>query len=180
MDTIISFLEKLVHYSAELGIVLAELAGIAILIITAMKGVVSYFKHDEVLRLELAQGIGLRWNSSSAAKCCARSSCREWTELLILGAVIALRGVLTLLLHWEIKVEEEHDERLLKPKRWRKLKKRQRHQNRDNTNSHLKHVIRPASFPPRLCFVPLARTSSTPRFTQLCRNEKSAMLDAMF
>ena len=28
MDTIISFLEKLVHYSAELGIVLAELAGI--------------------------------------------------------------------------------------------------------------------------------------------------------
>ena len=59
MDTIISFLEKLVHYSAELGIVLAELAGIAILIITAMKGVVSYFKHDEHLRLELAQGIAL-------------------------------------------------------------------------------------------------------------------------
>ena len=48
------------------------------------------------------------------------------------------------------------------------------------TNSHLKHGIRTASFPPRLCFVPLARTSSTPRFTQLCRNEKSAMLDAMF
>ncbi len=49
-----------------------------------------------------------------------------------------------------------------------------------DTNSHLKHGIRPASFPPRLCFVPLARTSSTPCFTQLCRNEKSAMLDAMF
>lgn len=30
MDTIISFLEKLVHYSAELGIVLAELAGSAL------------------------------------------------------------------------------------------------------------------------------------------------------
>ncbi len=48
------------------------------------------------------------------------------------------------------------------------------------TNSHLKHSICTASFPPRLCFVPLARTSSTPRFTQLCRNEKSAMHDAMF
>ncbi len=46
-------------------------------------------------------------------------------------------------------------------------------------NSHLNHVIRTASFPPRLCFVPLVRTSSTPCFTQLCRNEKSAMLDAM-
>ena len=51
---------------------------------------------------------------------------------------------------------------------------------RANTNSHLNHVIRTASFPPRLCFVPLVRTSSTPRFTQLCQNEKSAMLDAMF
>ena len=50
----------------------------------------------------------------------------------------------------------------------------------NNTNSHLNHVIRTASFSPRLCFVPLARTSSTPRFTQLCRNEKSAMLDSMF
>ena len=50
----------------------------------------------------------------------------------------------------------------------------------NNTNSHLNHVIRTASFPLWLCFVPLARTSSTPRFTQLCRNEKSTMLDAMF
>ena len=111
MDTIISFLEKLVHYSAELGIVLAELAGIAILIITAMKGVVSYFKHDEHLRLELAQGIALALEFKLGGEVLRTVIVREWTELLILGAVIALRGVLTLLLHWEIKVEEEHDER---------------------------------------------------------------------
>ena len=115
MDTIISFLEKLVHYSAELGIVLAELAGIAILIITAVKGVVSYFKHDEHLRLELAQGIALALEFKLGGEVLRTVIVREWTELLILGAVIALRGVLTLL-HWEIKVEEEHDERLLKLK----------------------------------------------------------------
>ena len=109
MDTIISFLEKLVHYSAELGIVLAELAGIAILII-------SYFKHNEHLRLELAQGIALALEFKLGGEVLRTVIVREWTELLILGAVIALRGVLTLLLHWEIKVEEEHDERLLKLK----------------------------------------------------------------
>ena len=109
MDTIISFLEKLVHYSAELGIVLAELAGIAILIITAVKG-------DEHLRLELAQGIALALEFKLGGEVLRTVIVREWTELLILGAVIALRGVLTLLLHWEIKVEEEHDERLLKLK----------------------------------------------------------------
>ena len=122
MDTIISFLEKLVHYSAELGIVLAELAGIAILIITAMKGVVSYFKHDEHLRLELAQGIALALEFKLGGEVLRTVIVREWTELLILGAVIALRGVLTLLLHWEIKVEEEHDERLLKLKAMEDMK----------------------------------------------------------
>lgn len=32
---------------------------------------------------------------------------RLWTELGILGAIILLRGVLTFLIHWEIKNEEE-------------------------------------------------------------------------
>ncbi|MBR1417718.1 MAG: DUF1622 domain-containing protein, partial [Synergistaceae bacterium] len=31
---------------------------------------------------------------------------REWSELVILGAVILLRGALTFLIHWEIKTEE--------------------------------------------------------------------------
>ncbi len=114
MDAIITFLESLVHYFAELGIVLAELAGIAVLIITAVKGIISYFKHDEHLRLELAQGIALALEFKLGGEVLRTVIVREWTELLILGAVIALRGVLTLLLHWEIKVEEEHEERVRK------------------------------------------------------------------
>jgi uncharacterized membrane protein len=31
---------------------------------------------------------------------------REWNELLILGAIIVLRGALTFLIHWEIKQEK--------------------------------------------------------------------------
>ena len=31
---------------------------------------------------------------------------REWSELLILGAIILLRGLLTFLIHWEIKNEQ--------------------------------------------------------------------------
>ncbi len=36
---------------------------------------------------------------------------REWAELGILGAIIVLRGVLTFLIHWEIKNEETALER---------------------------------------------------------------------
>lgn len=116
MDTIIKVLEEIVHYAAQLGIALAELAGITVLLITAIKGMISYFKNDEHLRLELAQGIALALEFKLGGEVLRTVIVREWTELLILGAIIALRGVLTLLLHWEIKVEEEHDERLLKLK----------------------------------------------------------------
>ena len=80
------------------------------------EGSCQYFKHNEHLRLELAQGIALALEFKLGGEVLRTVIVREWTELLILGAVIALRGVLTLLLHWEIKVEEEHDERLLKLK----------------------------------------------------------------
>lgn len=116
MDTIIKVLEEIVHYAAQLGIALAELAGITVLLITAVKGMISYFKNDEHLRLELAQGIALALEFKLGGEVLRTVIVREWTELLILGAIIALRGVLTLLLHWEIKVEEEHDERMLKLK----------------------------------------------------------------
>ena len=32
---------------------------------------------------------------------------REWSELLILGAIIVLRGILTFIIHWEIKNEKK-------------------------------------------------------------------------
>ena len=38
---------------------------------------------------------------------------RDWNELAILGAVIALRGALTMLLHWEIKNEKREHEHVL-------------------------------------------------------------------
>lgn len=116
MNSIITVLEQIVHYAAQFGIALAELAGITVLLITAGKGLISYFKHDEHLRLELAQGIALALEFKLGGEVLRTVIVREWTELLILGAIIALRGVLTLLLHWEIRVEEEHDERLLKLK----------------------------------------------------------------
>ena len=35
---------------------------------------------------------------------------REWAELGILGAIILLRGVLTFLIHWEIRNEKKEEE----------------------------------------------------------------------
>ena len=107
MEQVISFLQDIVHDAAEIGIVIAETVGIAILIITAVKCFIKYFRKDEQIRLELAQGIALALEFKLGGEVLHTVIAREWEDLLILGGIIALRGVLTLLLHWEIKVEED-------------------------------------------------------------------------
>ena len=115
MDTIVTFLEDIVKYTAEIGIRLVELAGIMVLLITAVQGVIQYFRHDSNVRLKLAEGIALALEFKLGGEVLRTVLARDWNELAILGAVIALRGALTVLLHWEIKNEKrEHEHGLAK------------------------------------------------------------------
>lgn len=111
MEHVIEFLKTIVHTAAELGIIIAEVIGIAILIITAVKCFVKYFRKDEHIRLELAQGIALALEFKLGGEVLhtVTVSQDDWKALLFLGGIIALRGVLTLLLHWEIKIEEDKE-----------------------------------------------------------------------
>ena len=113
MDTIVTFLEDIVKYTAEIGIRLVELAGIMVLLITAVQGVIQYFHHDSNVRLKLAEGIALALEFKLGGGVLRTVLARDWNELAILGAVIALRGALTVLLHWEIKNEKREHEHVL-------------------------------------------------------------------
>ena len=113
MDTFVTFLEDIVKYTAEIGIRLVELAGIMVLLITAVQGVIQYFHHDSSVRLKLAEGIALALEFKLGGEVLRTVLARDWNELAILGAVIALRGALTVLLHWEIKNEKREHEHVL-------------------------------------------------------------------
>ena len=111
MEAIVKFLEEVVHFAAQIGITLTEFAGIAILLITVGKAIYGYFRKNENLRLDLAEGIALALEFKLGGEVLhtVTVSQDDWMALLFLGGIIALRAVLTLLLHWEIKVEEEHE-----------------------------------------------------------------------
>ena len=111
MEHVIEFLKTIVHTAAEMGIIIAEVIGITILIITAVKCAIMYFRKDEHVRLELAQGIALALEFKLGGEVLhtVTVSQDDWKALLFLGGIIALRGVLTLLLHWEIKIEEDKE-----------------------------------------------------------------------
>ena len=109
------WLEQAVHTIAGIGILLVESAGIVVVLLTAVKGVIGYFKKDPHIRLRLAQGIALGLEFKLGGEVLRTVIVREWNELAILGAIILLRGLLTVLLHWEIKNEEERYEKCLEP-----------------------------------------------------------------
>ena len=113
MDGVVNFLEEIVKYAAEIGIRLVELAGIMVLLITAVQGIILYFKRDNNVRLKLAEGIALSLEFKLGGEVLRTVLARDWNELAILGAVIALRGALTVLLHWEIKNEKREHEHVL-------------------------------------------------------------------
>ena len=113
MEAIVHFLEEVVHFAAQIGITVTEMVGIVILLITVAKCIIGYFRHDEHIRLDLAEGIALALEFKLGGEVLRTVIVREWTELLILGAIIALRGALTLLIHWEISVEEKREKAMI-------------------------------------------------------------------
>ena len=112
MKEVVTFLEEVVHYAAEIGIHLVELVGIVILLVSAAQGIIGYVKKDPHIRLKLAQGIALALEFKLGGEVLLTVITRQWEELGILGAVIALRAALTVLLHWEIKNEESRPENI--------------------------------------------------------------------
>jgi len=98
--------ETFLFYSIEICTMLLEMFGIVVLVYTAIKCFIQWLRHSTSLRLYLAKGIALSLEFKMGSEVLRTVIVREWEELGILGAVILLRGLLTFLIHWEIKQEE--------------------------------------------------------------------------
>ena len=107
MEMIIHCIHKIVQYSAELGVALLELTSIFILVHHCIMGIKRYIKKYEHTRLRLAYGIALSLEFKLGGEVLRTLIVRDWTEMLLLGAVVVLCAAVTLMLHFEIKVEEE-------------------------------------------------------------------------
>ena len=102
----IEMLEELLTHIIEVCIVLMEMIGVCVMITTAVVCVVRWIRKDQEVGLRLAKGIALALEFKMGGEVLRTVIVREWAELGILGAVILLRALMTLLIHWEI-----HNER---------------------------------------------------------------------
>ena len=112
MTAFLDLIELYLMYVVELCTVLLEFFGIVVLVSVAVRSFIQWIKHDTKLRLYLAKGIALSLEFKMGSEVLRTVIVREWEELGILGAVIVLRGLLTFLIHWEIKHEEKALEKM--------------------------------------------------------------------
>lgn len=105
------------------AIILFELIGVLVLIVTGIQGVIHYIKRDPLTRLKLAEGMAMGLEFKLGSEILRTVVVRDLSEILIVGAIILLRAALTFLIHWEIKnvkkevaVEKEAEETAKKQK----------------------------------------------------------------
>ena len=90
-------------------ILLIEFVGIAVIVISMVRGFIGFIKKDGHTRIQLAQGIMLGLEFKIGSEVLRSVIVTTWNELGTLAAIILLRSLLTLLLHWEIGEEEKRE-----------------------------------------------------------------------
>ena len=90
-------------------ILVIEFAGIAVIVISMVRSFIGYLRKDTRTRIDLAQGIMLGLEFKIGSEVLRSVIVTNWEELGRLAAIILLRSLLTLLLHWEIGEEEKRE-----------------------------------------------------------------------
>ena len=93
----------------EIAIIACDLIGVSVLFFTVIRGVRECFLKNSRVKIRLAQGIALALEFKLGGEVLRTVTVRNWNELAILGAIIALRAAIALLIHWEIKMEHAEE-----------------------------------------------------------------------
>lgn len=117
MEQVLATVQTYFEYVIEWAILLCEVIGVAVIVVTAIRGVIAWLKKDPHVKLMIAEGIALALTFKMGGELLRSVIVREWSELLILGAIIVLRALMAVMIHFEIRSErhvlvEKPDEKL--------------------------------------------------------------------
>ncbi len=104
-------LHEWLGYLVDGAILLFECIGVVVVVIAGLRGIVEYGTHSPDTRLHLARGMAMGLEFKLGSEILRTVVVREFNEIFIVAGIIALRAVLTLLIHWEIKNESGQAER---------------------------------------------------------------------
>ncbi len=109
MEATYLFLNRGIERMTEYSILLLDFIGVCVFISAAGRTVYELVYKMSQYRLHLAEGIALALEFKLGAELLRTGLVRDWRELLIFGALFLLRGAITLLIRWEIRIEKGGD-----------------------------------------------------------------------
>lgn len=106
-------LEHLIAFALPEIVSLLEIIGIVVITFGCVKAFYHYVKAifsklRYPIRIELANALALGLEFKMGAEILKTVLVRNMSEIFILGAIILLRALLSLMIHFEIKTEQEH------------------------------------------------------------------------
>ena len=112
IDKIMAGYDVLLHFVAEITVCTLELVGIFIILIGSAKAIVHLLSnikhaHKTNIIIDLGKTLALALEFKMGAEIVNTVIVRDLAELGALAVVIALRAILSLLIHWEIKNERK-------------------------------------------------------------------------
>ncbi len=116
-EEIHSFFESIVHLIVPEIIGIIELMGIFIIIVGSLKAFVMYInsliKHTHYpVKLSLGNALALGLEFKMGSEILKTVTIRTIDEIMILGAIIVLRALLSILIHYEVKNEKAHNKNI--------------------------------------------------------------------
>lgn len=99
-------MHEILNLIVEMGILVFEYIGVAMILCTGVRGVVDCVRRNPKTRLKLGRGLAMGLEFKLGSEILRTVVVREKEELFFVAGIIALRGILTLLIHWEIRNEE--------------------------------------------------------------------------
>jgi len=104
---LLEILEWILQYVVDIFIVIFEMIGVGIIIVSGIYGFYSYIFRKPDIRLTLAKGLAMGLEFKLGSEILRTVIVRDWKEIATVAGIIALRAALTFLIHWEIKEEEK-------------------------------------------------------------------------
>ncbi len=101
METLHEWLNILV----DGAILLFEFVGVIVVIISGLRGIVDCVFRSADTRLHLAKGLAMGLEFKLGSEILRTVVVREFNEIFVVAGIIALRAILTFLIHWEINNE---------------------------------------------------------------------------
>ena len=116
-EEIHSFFESIVHLIVPEIIGIIELMGIFIIIVGSIKAFIMYInsltKHIHYpIKLSLGNALALGLEFKMGSEILKTVMIKDIDEIMILGAIIVLRALLSILIHYEVKNEKAHNQNI--------------------------------------------------------------------